>query len=369
MCLSRDQIEKLLRSEETSAELTTFRAHARACERCRAEAARVAERVLVGKVALQGGHLESATLSHYLDDGLSPHLRLLLDVHLEACGYCRERLEAMQAGRQHAAAQPVKEFSFQPVVEPPHRRRVLLPVWGFAAAATAIILIGLTVFARKPTYSDAVFLVAFSTSQTVRGVDSEAKRLLDSKWQNRKPVLLAQNLSPVRTLGPSDENDETSLISPLPHETLPSPRATIRWKEFQDVQEYELEVYGGNDKEKPLWKTRVKQPFVSVPEGILSPGVSYTYIVRNASDEDAKPLIPETAFSILSRKEAAELKQFEQRYPNSHLLRGIRYERMGLLSKARDEYRALFQENQKSPIAQKIYNQFEEEIKRISQSP
>ena len=92
------------------------------------------------------GHIDLETLSEYLDGRLGASSRQAIELHLETCSRCKEELESQEHTasllRQVPAVVPRRSFFIEGAVtapEPP--RRIMVPAWGYGAAASMAVVI------------------------------------------------------------------------------------------------------------------------------------------------------------------------------------------------------------------------------------
>jgi anti-sigma factor RsiW len=155
-------------------------------------------------------------------------------------------------------------------------------------------------------------------------------------------------------LGPKDEADSFSLISPVGTATR-SGRPMLRWRQLSGASSYTVSIldadFNAVATSPPLTGTSW------TPPRALDRGRTYSWQVTAVKDgkEIVSPSTPapEARFKVLEKAKADELNEVE-RVANSHLARGVLYARAGLLDDAERELRALVAENPKSPIAQKL---------------
>lgn len=382
MCPNRDVIDRLLATDAGSPELTELRAHVKECASCRENIARAAKRALVGKVALEGGHPEAGTLAQYLEGELTAHVRLLLGIHLSACRYCRERQELMQAGRQRAAAAETVSYTYQPVVEE-SRPRIPRLIWKFAvplaAAAIAAVLLP-SVFRKQPDVHlaqapvhqgkvshrtgkaparrslDELCLAVLEKKMVPdEKLGSQERELVGKKFPGGKPQLLAALPTSVRTLGPSAEQQagsEFTLVSPQP-DVLIEPRVAVRWNKAAGARGYRLELYDADLKDQPLHSVTTRQTHGGFPN--LKFGGRYSLRIVPVGSE-SPPI--EFDFAIISDSERKQLDS----YADSHLLRGIFFEKKRLFTNALHEYRALSGAHPDSKLARQAYEHLQSKL-------
>ena len=155
-------------------------------------------------------------------------------------------------------------------------------------------------------------------------------------------------------LGPKDEADSFSLISPVGTATR-SGRPMLRWRQLSGASSYTVSIldadFNAVTTSPPLTGTSW------TPPRALDRGRIYSWQVTAVKDgkEIVSPSTPapEARFKVLEKAKADELNEVE-RVANSHLARGVLYARAGVLDDAERELRSLLAANPKSPIAQKL---------------
>ncbi|HLK55728.1 MAG TPA: zf-HC2 domain-containing protein [Chthonomonadaceae bacterium] len=333
MCLTPSQIESLLRVEPASAELVTFRQHARQCPGCRAAVSAAAERVLIDTVGLEGKHPDSALLSQYLDGEPSSQMRLLLDLHLEGCPACRQRLEAMRSARQAAENRPAKEYAYQPVlVTPPSSGfRMILRYAGAMGATALVTALCFGVFLQHPANQIKGHstqpplgprLIASQPSSGAKPivVKPAALQIASAKDYTALNNEIAGLSTDANTRGPRETESTIVLKSPLKDEAMRETTVKLEWNRFPGASRYVVTV--SIEGEDPIVSGRaLSQTFLTLRNLHRGQRYNVEIVVRDSADTLLRT--QSLQFTILNTAQEQELKSAEQMYawPDPRLVR------------------------------------------------
>ena len=379
ICVSSERIERLLAGERLSEELARLREHARGCDPCRAAVSEAAERFLVRRLALDGGHLDSDLLSRFVDDTEDGPARLLVEAHLDVCVFCRARVEAMYEGRFRSAA-IARSVSYEPVLArpAPHRMpaRSAWLVAGAAALSAAIVallpgLIRRSVPAASPSgdpvaaarrdgkiiLRDGPFELLAAAGGPVewRGGDPDARAELEAflpggalrDLDTAAPDLVRGRPDPT---GPRHDG-----AFPAPDQIVNGSSVRFRW-DGSPGDRYAIEIATPDQKLPPLIRREVRGTTVTVTLAPLPPGQAYTWTVLRIADGEY--VVMERGFRIADAAEARKrIAEWEHSQPPSHLLRAALYEKYGAFPEALAELRALARESGGNRKAAGLYEQ------------
>ncbi len=156
----------------------------------------------------------------------------------------------------------------------------------------------------------------------------------------------------------SSEGVAFTLISPVGTNIL-TERPTLRWNAIKGANQYLVVVYDEN-----FNRVTASQPLINtswtVPD-TLQRGTTYIWqvsaMVNGREVKSPVPPAPEAKFKVLEQTKANSLSQLKKSSANSHLATGLIYVREGLLDEAEREFESLMQDNPKSAVARKLFNQ------------
>jgi hypothetical protein len=195
--------------------------------------------------------------------------------------------------------------------------------------------------------------IALLEDGTVTGVnprDAEDARAVLSGRSIAIPTFIAAMPGAVR--GETQTTQPLRAIEPFRSAVLEN-RPHFSWTPVRNARSYRVAVFDADYEEvassAPLSSTSWT-PSKPLPAGV---DLSWHVVVETDAGEisSAGSNRAEAVFRVLTVKEANEVKDLD---PDSHLLRGLRYSRHGLLHDAEREYRALAQQNPGSPIARAL---------------
>lgn len=149
-----------------------------------------------------------------------------------------------------------------------------------------------------------------------------------------------------------------ALIRPVGTNIL-TERPTLHWNAIKGANQYLVVVYDEN-----FNRITGSQPLTTtswtVPD-TLQRGTTYIWQVSAMVDgrevKSPVPPAPEAKFKVLEQSKANSLAQLKKNSANSHLAIGLIYTREGLLDEAEKEFETLMQDNPKSAVARKLFNQ------------
>jgi hypothetical protein len=154
----------------------------------------------------------------------------------------------------------------------------------------------------------------------------------------------------------SAEEESFALLSPV-GKVVQSARPTFRWKALKGAASYQVFLKDSTGKIMESGELTASEWTVEAP---LKRGMLYTWQVvalKNGREVVSPP--PSHAavqVKILEQAEVEELAQLRRSHPNSHLLLGILYARIGLLDEAAREFTILLRNNPQSDVVKKWLN-------------
>jgi hypothetical protein len=156
-------------------------------------------------------------------------------------------------------------------------------------------------------------------------------------------------------MGGSETGVPFPVLNPV-GKVIRTDRPEFRWSALEGASSYTVNVYDSNFQRvassPPLQTLRW-----SVPES-LARGRIYRWEVTATKNGEQitspQAPAPEAKFKVLEKDRADQLDEVQRRYPQSHLILGLRYAREGLLGDAEREFQALVEANPDSTIARKL---------------
>lgn len=156
----------------------------------------------------------------------------------------------------------------------------------------------------------------------------------------------------------SSEGVAFALLSPVGTNIL-TERPTLRWNPIKGANQYLVVVYDENFNRITASQSLTNTSWM-VPD-TLQRGATYIWqvsaMVNGREVKSPVPPAPEAKFKVLEQTKANSLSQLKKSSANSHLATGLIYVREGLLDDAEREFETLMQDNPKSTVARKLFNQ------------
>jgi len=158
-----------------------------------------------------------------------------------------------------------------------------------------------------------------------------------------------------RLLGPTNDGDKFSLISPVGIVTR-SAKPTLRWQPLKGATSYTVTILDSS------YNVVTTSPPLTTTNWTLTTGLArgrvYSWQVNALKDGkeniSPSPPAPEARFRVVDNDMAGELSKVEKLSGNSHLVRGILFAKAGLLNEAEHEIRALVAANPDSQRARQL---------------
>jgi hypothetical protein len=169
-------------------------------------------------------------------------------------------------------------------------------------------------------------------------------------------------------MGTSTEVAQFTLIWPV-GKIVRSRRPRLVWTNLSQRTRYRVQVFDNSYDLVSESQGYVKTTTWRIPRGTdLRPGGIYIWKViatSNGTDEPSGlPSLPsatetfaEAKFKVLESSKAREIERVKKVFPNSHLLLGLAFARVGLIDEAEREFRSLASANPESELAQSFLNQ------------
>jgi len=315
-------------------------------------------------------HPDFETLLAFREHRLSGFVVGEVALHVGQCEHCT-RLEASAGRTLLEALVSLKE---EDAKRPPQR-------WLIAAAAVfAVLVLSLVaVLIRRDTttagvrasgpptgggrdvraphvvasLADGNGRIALLEDGTVTGVqprDAEDARAVLSGRSIAIPTFIAAMPGAVR--GEAEPTHPLRAVEPFRSAVLES-RPRFSWTPVRGARSYRVAVFDANYEEVASSESLTRTSWM--PAKPLPAGVDLSWHIVAETDageiSSAGSNRAEAVFRVLTPKEANEVKGLD---PGSHLLRGLRYARHGLLHDAEREYRVLAGQNPGSPIARAL---------------
>jgi hypothetical protein len=409
--LTTEEIERLRRAEVHPATRRRTDAHLAVCESClhsvtNVDHAAFAVNALQEALLLQPGeapfHLSRAELSSYATNAATPADRIICESHLEICEHCSDELSALSATvPAHSAptAAQLKAGRFGSWWQAPTwftparvavaiglvaiivlavvlwRQRTTGPATDGAARRGSPALTGPAPSVAptpKPAELPAPLTVATvkDNDREIRldqdgklfgleGFDEPSQRMVKAALLGEpiaKPPELGNLAAPdITLLGDPPSDTSFSLTAPL-GEVVAEQRPTLRWRALNGAASYMVSVYDGN------FDRIAQSPPLSVPTWTVSVslprGQVFAWEVTAIKDgnEITAPAAPapRAQFAVLEAGKLNTLRKLEGQKPGSHLVLGLAYARLGLVSSAERQFRQLVNDNPNSPVAKRL---------------
>ena len=359
-------------------------------------------------------HVDFDLLVGLADETLDQDTQEIIAIHLKTCERCREDVRSFLAFRKASAgemnvsyARPDYESIQNPVAAAPWWRGLTRPSYAIAAVVLLAIavLIGMialnkrsgpleasnkdqanTGAERNPDVSpsrspdtvstpsgagdsapvaklnDGVGEVTIDKSGRVTGLDnvSESSRQYIARAalsEQIQPADMLRRLSSQQSgLRGGDSNGKAFKLFYPSRRVVIEDRPTFRWESLSGVTNYRVYVLDANgdqvsqSEELPPTQTQWKAPTPLRRGQIFSWVVTALVDGRDIVSPSASN--PEVKFAILSSNDFNELNQLKK--SDSHLVLGIFYARVGLLTEAEREFQKLSQLNPQSELPRKL---------------
>ncbi|MBD0369949.1 MAG: zf-HC2 domain-containing protein [Pyrinomonadaceae bacterium] len=367
-------------------------------------------------------HLSDATLSVYLDNGLSEIDQEIADSHLEFCEACRDKVwrlrESTEAVPFKKSVAPLQDRSsgdagfWQRVsralalaARRPALSIAALLILCFVITAALILLRSQTVPRERPSgnqnsspqvsqasgsseeqpfkvnrepqsetqslnvvvINDGPRRVTVDGGGRVMGLEElpsqlrQAVRAALISQSLERPTLLSELRGRASTLrGATGASLPFKLLSPF-GQIVQSDQPEFRWQPLTGAESYVVTITDSQLNEIAV-SGALNTTRWRTPKP-LARGVTYSWQVtaRKGGQNVTSPLMPapEARFRVLDKASNQELLRARRAYRGSHLTLGVLYFRYGLLDEAEQEFRALVKENPQSNLARKLLHDVE----------
>ncbi|HEV8131988.1 MAG TPA: hypothetical protein VGQ81_12105 [Acidobacteriota bacterium] len=276
----------------------------------------------------------------------------------------------MQKAREASLTAPTVAFTYRPPSQPEsvqHPKRSWIPRWAFASGAIAamvliVAVVGVRLVRPAMMLQDGkVRITNEKTGLRISGVPGQFEAMVGEKLPpGGEPQLLAP-LTPVpKILGP--DSDSKALVigvkRPFPDEVFAEPRVEIQWSSPQNGVVTRIRIYQEGADEKPFWEQVTSATSATVS---LKPGAAYVVVISGEQGTHAI-YSPAIRFRVLDEGEVGAMRELLATAGDSHLLKGIYYEKHGLFTKALDEYSALQKSSPRSPLARRIFTELSQAL-------
>lgn len=420
-CLSPADLEQYAIGTMGAEAMLRADAHVASCAACRArlldgpELAR-ATASLIDKVSLhrraESACLDDEQISGYVEDTLTAPERVIVESHLDLCGYCAEDARSLRDFREQMSTHPEKVYSPEPRQSALRRWSERLPglfspPWIYAwAPALACLLIAVLIFVQlngrlrstrqeleqahlqveqqqlelaalrsatpeptpEPTGEGSV--VSLKDGGSVVGMRLElppgvtlpddlaqatGELLRTGQATPTRPVLLA--MAQLASEGEPLRAGREKMAKPLsPARTfIVTTKPTFRWRPVKGATGYVVSVFSDQPR-RLLWEQETTSPGSLVfPEDRpqLNPGESYAWMVE-ARFEGQTVQSDLAKFRVLTEPRRDEVRQLGRRYAGLHTVLAALYEREGLYEDAELELQELLRQNPGNELAQRL---------------
>jgi hypothetical protein len=392
-------------------------AHCEDCRKLVQDKERIQAAVSYLRSTLQDStnHLPYEQLAAHIDDLADEVEREIVNSHLEACASCTAEAEALRAQRAEMGAYPKTQPVL--IGKPPLLERLAAfqhrPVFLFAGAASMALLIAWVAtlplrkqvaelrsqvselqrnndalqtqvsraedlraqaanltqaqahaLASSPKISLALYdggaLVTLDKQGTLAGLT-----LPPALHQMVHAALISERVTTPdlselagkrgTLLGGRGEGVQFGLVAPVGI-IVETDRPTLHWRPLGDATVYTVNLHDANFNKVATSDAQAATQW-TVPQPLERGGVySWQVIAERQGKKITTPTppAPEARFKILEQAHADELARARKEYPNSHLVLGTLYARVGLLNEAEAELTALAAANPKSQLVRKL---------------
>jgi hypothetical protein len=163
-----------------------------------------------------------------------------------------------------------------------------------------------------------------------------------------RPIVLAMANTILRG---SNQNADLAPSELKPNQTnVLDANPILAWNAPGRVSRFKVQIFMMDGQKVWEGSTNSKQLSLSMP---LKQGETYLWRVGSYVGEEVF-YSKATAIKVLSSKESSAIHSTVQKYKDSHLIKGVTYERYGLYDNALVEFKALVRENPKSKLAKKL---------------
>lgn len=314
----------------------------------------------------ESSHLAYRQLETYVDGTITPAERVAADAHIRVCPACAGGLRDLK--------------SFEGELNSKEKRGKLIepwlawarPAWPALAriAATVLVAAGIAAFflwkngnhPLSPEPGDQV-------SREIAALQPEEQRAVREAIAQAK-VTFPRELAELRPTQETlrklpTQSRHFSLLSPI-GEVINDPQPVFQWQPLAGAQSYTVDILGPDSNSvqssPSLRETQWK------PQQPLRRSYVYqwqvTALMKNGAQVlSPKPPAPEAKFCVLEASQAEQIEQFQLSHPRSHLVLGILYARVGMLTAAANELRQVAQNDANYGSAQGLLKSIEKEQK------
>ena len=207
---------------------------------------------------------------------------------------------------------------------------------------------------------DRAGIIAVTKTGNLEGVSSVTDELRGDivaalrSGKLTKPTILNDLADDVATVrGKTTDEAAAQLRTPVGITVLAN-RPVLHWQPVKKAIGYEVEIAEGRGNEVARSERLPVSTQHWQPPQALKRGAIYMWTVRAIHEAPTTTSLPPTGrFKVLGAREARELARL-QAQANSHFVLGIFYSRAGMLPEAKQELKALANQNPNSPLARKL---------------
>ena len=336
---------------------------------------------LTGEEPAGSRHLTHDELVANAEETDSAAERQQVTEHLRLCSACREDVEDLRNFRREPAT--ISATALPSKVRAKSRPFWTIPLWAGAAAAVLLaVFLGVRSYRSKNQAGPSALIQLNDDGGSIK-LDSsgrvvtpaplsreDAAQVKDALLHGR--VETAAALSPLQSqqgtlLGESAPTSSLQVIAPIGTVVL-SDKPGFRWRQVNGASGYVVSIYDSRF-QKVAESSRVKQ-HEWVVDHSLSRGAVYTWQVtaflKGKAIRAPAPPAPEARFQVLSQADAEQLEQTRRQHPNSHLLLGLLYAKVGALDDSERELKALLAANPGSSLANELLASVQQLRSRLS---
>ena len=309
--------------------------------------------------------------------------------HLGHCPACAEdyriALELRDWARKAAPGAPVRRLRpWVAWLSPPvggtwPRRRAGVPRWALGAAASLLLVAGVTLALRLwrspddsviPPRPATVFALKDGNGRVVLDAEGRVEGLpaLPAVERRRiESVLLARRLEPSPVLKDLRDTggalmgaiggEQFRVVAPV-STAVESDRPTFRWQPLNGARGYQVLVSDPVRGYREVEASPETSATTWSPSRPLARGRTYVWQVvartRTGEVKAPAPDEPEARFNVLEQDRADALAQARERYTGRHLVLGLLYYEAGVVDRAREHLEALVADNPASTEARSL---------------
>jgi hypothetical protein len=315
----------------------------------------------------ESSHLDYDQLEAYMDGKMTPAEHAAADAHTKVCPACARGLRDLKSFKDELNS----EHEAGKLVKP--GLAWARPAWPAMAriAATVLVAAGIAVlFLWKKNnnhplppepgdqLSQDIAALQPGEQRAVRETLTDAKVTLPPELAELRPTQDTLRKLPA-------QSRHFLLLSPV-GEVINDPQPLFQWQPLAGAQSYTVDILGPDSNSvqssPSLRETQWK------PQQPLRRGYVYqwqvTALMKNGAQVlSPKPPAPEAKFRVLEASQAEQIEQFQLSHPRSHLVLGILYARVGMLTAAANELRQVAQNDANYGSAQGLLKSIEKEQK------